>query len=181
MVKKAIMISGNLVQDHEFIYPFYRLLEEDYEIDVCLLGGRPVEGILGTKIPPNKDHPVHLIENCIKKIEEYELLLLPGGAKSMEYLRQDQEVLDFIFKFHKLNKVISSICHAGQLLISAGIVKGMKVSGYYSIKDDINNAGGIYTDEPAVIDKNIVTTAHYKHMGQWMKSTLELVEKYKQI
>ena len=42
-------------------------------------------------------------------------------------------------------------------------------------------AGGIYTDEPAVIDKNIVSTAHYKHMGQWMKSTLELVEKHKQL
>ena len=179
MSKKAIIISGNLVQDHEFIYPFYRLLEAGYQIDVCLLGGKPVEGILGTKIPPNKDHPILLIQDCLKNIDTYDLLLLPGGAKSMEYLRQDKDILDFIFKFHKLNKVISSICHAGQLLISSGIVKGMKISGYYSIKDDINNAGGIYTDEPAVVDKNIVSTAHYKHLGSWMKSTLELVEKYK--
>ena len=179
MAKKALMISGNLVQDHEFIYPFYRLLEAEYELDVCLLGGKPVEGILGTKIPPNKDHPIINIEECSKKIENYDLLLLPGGAKAMEYLRQDEPILDFIANFYKLNKIISSICHGGQLLISAGIAKGNKISGYYSIKDDINNAGGIYTDEPAVVDGNIVSTAHYKHLGAWMKATLELVEKYK--
>ena len=62
------------------------------------------------------------------------------------------------------------------MLISANIVKGKKIAGYYSIKDDINNAGAIYTDEPAVIDGNIVTTAHYKHLGAWMKATLALVE-----
>ena len=177
MQKKSIIISGNLVQDHEFIYPFYRLLEAEYLVDVCLLGGRPVEGILGTKIPPNKDHKVKNIQECSKKINQYDLLLIPGGAKSMEYLRQDKDVLNFISKFNSLNKIISSICHGAQLLISAKIISGKKISGYYSIKDDINNAGGIYTDEPAVVDSNIVTTAHYKHLGQWMKATLELVEK----
>ena len=161
-MKKAIIISGNLVQDHEFIYPFYRLIEAGYDVDVCLLGGNPVEGILGTKIPPNKDHPVLSIDKCLDKIDEYDLLLLPGGAKAMEYLRQDINTLDFISKFFNLKKVIASICHAGQLLISAGIVKGVKVSGYYSIKDDINNAGGIYTDEPAVIDNNIVPFLKWK-------------------
>ena len=54
MSKKAIIISGNLAQDHEFIYPYYRLLEEEFEIDVCLPEGKEVQGILGTKIPPNK-------------------------------------------------------------------------------------------------------------------------------
>ncbi len=171
------MISGNLVQDHEFIYPFYRLLEANFEVDVCLLGGKPVEGILGTKIPPNKDHPVLEIDECLKKINSYDLLVLPGGAKAMEYLRQDETILKFISNFFNEKKIIASICHAGQLLISAKIVNGLKISGYYSIKDDINNAGGIYTDEPAVVDKNIVSTAHYKYLGEWMKATLDLVDK----
>ena len=60
-MSKAIIISGNLAQDHEFIYPYYRLLEEGFEIDVCLLEGKPVQGILGTKIPPNKDQIVKTI------------------------------------------------------------------------------------------------------------------------
>ena len=56
MNKKAIIISGNLAQDHEFIYPFYRLLEDQFTVDVCLNEEKPVKGILGTDIPPNKNH-----------------------------------------------------------------------------------------------------------------------------
>ena len=63
MLKNAIIISGNLVQDHEFIYPYYRLLEEEFKVDVCLLEGKPVQGILGTIIPPNKNQ-------IVKKIDE---------------------------------------------------------------------------------------------------------------
>ena len=60
--KKAWIISGPLAQDHEFIYPFYRMLEEEISLDVCLIGGKPVQGILGTTLPPNKAHPVKDID-----------------------------------------------------------------------------------------------------------------------
>ena len=53
--KKGVIISSNLVQDHEFIYPYYRLLEENILIDVCILEGEFVKGILGTSLPPNKN------------------------------------------------------------------------------------------------------------------------------
>ena len=69
--KKAVIISGALAQDHEFIYPFYRLLEERVNLDVCLIGGKPVQGILGTVLPPNKNHPVKNIDEI--KFEEYDL------------------------------------------------------------------------------------------------------------
>ena len=73
-------------------------------------------------------------------------------------------------------KVIACICSGAQLLISAKVVKGRKIAGYYSMEDDLINAGAIYTDEPSVVDGNIVTTAHYKDLGPWMKATLKLVE-----
>ena len=172
---QSIIISGNLVQDHEFIYPYYRLLEENSAIDVCLLGGKPVQGILGTKIPPNKEQKIKDIDEC--NVSNYNLLIIPGGAKAMEYLRQEKKVLDFIYEFNKQEKVIASICHGAQLLISSKIVKGRKISGYYSVKDDIENAGAIYVDEPAVVDNNVITTSHYKHLGPWMKKTIEIVKK----
>ena len=55
---KALIITSKLVQDHEFIYPYYRLLEEKCELDVCIIGGKPTNGILGTVLPPNKDQNV---------------------------------------------------------------------------------------------------------------------------
>jgi|TARA_B110001452_G_scaffold235230_1_gene213925 protease I len=167
----SIIISGPLAQDHEFIYPYYRLLEAQSKLDVCIIGGKPAKGILGTTLPPNKDHLVKDIDQV--NVKDYDLLVLPGGVKAMEKIRQDERLIKFISNFHKEDKIIACICSGAQLLISAKIVKGKKIAGYYSMKDDILNAGGIYTDEPAVIDGKIITTAHYKDMGPWMAATLQ--------
>ena len=173
-MKKAIIISGNLAQDHEFIYPYYRLLEEEVEIDVCLLEGKPVVGILGTALPPNKNHPVKSIKEV--KVEDYDILVLPGGVKAMEKVRQNNDIIKFITEFDKKKKIIACICSGAQLLISAKIVKGRKIAGYYSMKDDLINAGAEYTDLPAVIDNNIITTAHYKDMGSWMREVIKKIK-----
>ena len=169
-MKKALMLSGNLVQDHEFIYPYYRLLEDGFEVDVALLGGKPVKGILGTSIPPNKDQKIKDVNEV--SIDDYNLLILPGGAKAMEYLRQSRDVLNIVSDFHNKNIVIGSICHGAQLLISAKIVDNKKITGYYSVKDDINNAGATYVDAPVVNDKRIITSPHYKYLGDWMREIL---------
>ncbi len=173
-MKKAIIISGALAQDHEFIYPYYRLLEENMKVDVCLLEGEPVKGILGTTLPPNKDQIIKKIENI--KVEDYNILVLPGGVKAMEKVRQNDKIIKFISNFNKQKKIIACICSGAQLLISAKVVKGRKIAGYYSMKDDLINAGASYTDLPAVIDENIITTAHYKDMGPWMAAALKLVK-----
>ncbi len=89
-------------------------------------------------------------------------------------MRQDKVAIKFIKDFHDGGGVVGSICHAAKLLISANIVQDRKISGYYSLRDDIENAGATYVDEPAVIDENVVTTAHYKDLGPWMAAILKL-------
>ncbi len=174
-MSKAIIISGNLAQDHEFIYPYYRLLEAGFEVDVCLLEGKPVKGFLGTTLPPNKDQKIKSIEQL--KVNDYKILVLPGGVKAMEKVRQNKDIIDFISNFNREKKIIACICSGAQLLISAKVVKDRKIAGYYSMKDDLINAGAIYTDKPAVIDDNIITTAHYKDMGPWMKEVINKITK----
>lgn len=168
--QKAIVVAGKMIQDHEFIYPYYRLHEDNYEVDVAVKGKETVQGQIGAKIVPTKDF-------TDLKVADYDILVIPGGAKAMEYMRQDQDLLKFISDFAASKKTIACICHGAQLLISARVVKGKKIAGYYSIKDDIENAGATYTDLPAVVDGNIVTTAHYKHMGPWMKTAIDLAAK----
>ena len=104
MDKKAIILTGDLAQDHEFIYPFYRLLEENILVDVCLIGGKPVKGILGTNLPPNKTHPVIDIDDA--KPTNYDLLVIPGGVKAMEKIRLNKKLIKFISDFHKLDKLL---------------------------------------------------------------------------
>ena len=169
-MRRAVILAGKFIQDHEYIYPYYRVQEEGYEVDVAVRGKETVQGQIGVKIVPTKDIPE-------LRVGDYDLLILPGGAKAMEYMRQDQELLKFIRDFHLAGKVIASICHGSQLLISAKVVKGNKVSGYYSIKDDLENAGATYVDQPAVVDDRIVSSPHYKYLGPWMKETFAQVEK----
>ena len=174
-MNKAIIISGELAQDHEFIYPYYRLLEANFDVDVCMLEGKAVKGILGTTLPPNKNQTVKTIDQI--KVDDYDLLVIPGGVKAMEKVRQEKKIINFIAKFNEKKKIIACICSGAQLLISAKVVKGRKIAGYYSMEDDLVNAGAIYMDKPAVIDENVITTAHYKDMGPWMREVLKKFNK----
>jgi len=101
-MNKAIIISGSLAQDHEFIYPYYRLLEANFDIDVCMLEGTFVKGFLGTTLPPNKEQKIKLIDDL--KIDEYKVLVLPGGVKAMEKVRQEKKIIDFITEFNNKKK-----------------------------------------------------------------------------
>src|SRR4051812_29552494 len=108
-MKPALIITGKNVQDHEFIYPFYRLQEDGFKVDVATDGKTEVIGQLGAaRVVPTLD---------IKDLNpaDFQVLVLPGGAKCMEYIRQDRRIVDFISKFHASGKVIGSICHAAQL------------------------------------------------------------------
>ena len=117
---KALIITSQLVQDHEFIYPFYRLKEEGFEVDVYNQSNTIVKGFFGTKIPPQKDDNIVSLQNL--NIDDYELLVLPGGVKSMEVLRLDELAIEAVKKFNDKNKLIAAICSGTMMLISADIL-----------------------------------------------------------
>lgn len=133
---KAVIIVGPRFQDHEYIYPFYRIQEAGFDLDVATTGGVEVLGDFGTKATPTMD-----TKDLPGSASKYDLVFLPGGAKSLEKIRQDKDALVFIKEYVETGKILGSVCHGTQLLISAGVVRGKKVTGYYSIADDINNAG----------------------------------------
>jgi putative intracellular protease/amidase len=80
----------------------------------------------------------------------------------------------------KTNALSSAIKQAFGVFISSKIVKGRKISGYYSLEDDVNNAGAIYSRDPVVVDKNIISSPHYDFMGEWMEEALVQHKKWKQ-
>lgn len=168
---KAVIITYSNFQDQEVIYPYYRLVGEN--IDTKIVSDKKDEynrtyGIFGVNVPCHI-----LIEDFIPNVDDYDLLVLPGGVKSLEKLRQNHKIINFIREWNKSGKLIASICHGAQLLISANATSGRKISGYYSIKDDITNSGAVYVNEPVVIDENIVSCPHYDHMGIWMETVIK--------
>ena len=173
MVKKALIMTWDGHSDQELQYAYYRLKEDEFQVDIMSNSVGDTIGVNGLKLKSDYNY-FSLQENFNKFMDFYDLLILPGGVKAMEKLRQEKNAILFIREWFLKNKVIGSICHGAQLLISAGICKGLQISGYYSIKDDIQNAGAAYIDKPSVVSGGIVSTAHYCNLGPWMKAVLSV-------
>jgi protease I len=174
---RALIITWENFQDQELVYPFYRLKEETDKVVVMSNVIGKFFGIMGSNMTShalvNELNHKDVVDNCL---EEFDILILPGGVKALEKLRQEKQVISFISEWNKRGKVIASTCHGAQLMISAKIVEGREISGYYSLEDDINNAGAKYVNAPVVVDGNIVSSPHYDHMGIWMKTAIDMVK-----
>lgn len=94
------------------------------------------------------------------KVSDYDAVFIPGGAWNPDNLRNDKDVIKFIQDFNKSGKLIAAICHAPVVLVSADIIKGRKLTGYWNIQVDLKNAGGIVLEQPVVTDGNLITSRH---------------------
>ena len=104
--------------------------------------------------------------------EDFDAIIIPGGYAS-ERMRLHQSMVDLIRKAHDLGKVVAAICHGPQLLISADIVRGRRVTSWPSVAVDLKNAGADWTDEPLVQDGNLITSRKPADLPRFNKAILE--------
>jgi protease I len=90
--------------------------------------------------------------------DDFDALVLPGGLKNPDTLRQDAGAVDFVRAFFAAGKPIGAICHGPWLLVEADVVRGRRVTSYPSIRTDLRNAGADWVDEAVVVDKGLVTS-----------------------
>jgi deglycase len=106
--------------------------------------------------------------------DDFDALMLPGGALNTDFLRMIPKAQDFVRQFDSGGKPIAFICHAPWLLVSAGLVKGRKLTSYHTIQDDIRNAGGNWVDQEMVRDGNWVTSRSPKDLGAFNPAMVSL-------
>jgi protease I len=106
------------------------------------------------------------------KAADFDCVILPGGFESPDRLRIRPEVLRFVREMTEAGKLVAAICHGPWILISAGVVKGRKVTGYMSIADDLRNAGAVYSEQDLIVDGNLISAPHYKNNGDFMKAVI---------
>ena len=125
--------------------------------DTTLAAPQPVEVQAMRHDEKSETFPV---DNTIDRLDpnEFDAVLLPGGALNADKLRMDQHARDFVRAMDQQGKPIAAICHAPWLLVSAGLVKGRILTSYYTLQDDIRNAGGEWIDQPVVLDGNFITS-----------------------
>jgi protease I len=109
-------------------------------------------------------------------IADFDALVLPGGQINPDKLRVEDEALRIVREFVSSGKVVAAICHAPWLLVEADAVKGRKVTSFKSIKTDVVNAGGIWSDEAVVTDKGIITSRNPDDLQPFVAKIVEEVE-----
>jgi protease I len=108
------------------------------------------------------------------KPDEYDAVLLPGGALNADVLRMEDKVRSFLQKIQEAGKPIAAICHAPWELVSAGLVKGRTLTSFYTVQDDIRNAGGNWVDREVVVDENWVTSRKPDDLNAFNREMLGL-------
>ena len=106
--------------------------------------------------------------------EDFDAVLLPGGVANADKLRMDENARKFVRFMDRSNRPIAVICHGPWLLVSAGLVKGRHVTSYYTLQDDIRNAGGRWSDEEVVRDKNWVSSRKPDDIPVFSKTMVQL-------
>jgi protease I len=106
--------------------------------------------------------------------DDFDALLLPGGALNADALRVERKAQDFVRDFDREGKPIAVICHGPWLLVSAGLVKGRKLTSYHTIQDDLVNAGAEWVDSEAVVDGNWVSSRQPSDIPKFNEKMREL-------
>ena len=165
MGKRSVILVGQNFQDEEFVYPYYRLLEEGYTVEVATPTGENMHGKYG--VPARATMSINGLD-----VNNFDLVILPGGFESPDRLRIFREVTDFVKGMNDSGKLVAAICHGPWICISAGIMNGRKATAFMSIKDDVKNSGAEYVDENVVIDGNLITSPHYRNNGDFMRAVI---------
>lgn len=166
-MKKILMITGRDYDDSEVLYPYYRLLEDGYVVDVASAEKGEVLGKYHFVIQANLQ-----FEEVNPK--EYAGLIIPGG-KAPEKLRLIESAKKIVREFESQQKPIAAICHGQQILISADVLAGKEATCYPGICDDLKNAGAIYLDAPVVVCGNLVTSRRPNDLPCFMKAFISLL------
>lgn len=168
MQKMLLTFVDDLYEDLELWYPRIRLEEAGYGMDVASMVPGTFKGKHGYPAASTR-----LIPDA--KSTDYRGVLVPGGFMP-DKLRRVPEVLQLTREFFEQGKLVAFICHGGWIPVSAGILNGRRVTGSRGIKDDLENAGGIWVDEPVVVDGNLISSRTPRDLAPFARAMVGFLE-----
>lgn len=155
--KKVAVLVDNYFEEAEFTGPIDALKEAGAQVEV--IAAEPENGKVQGLNHVDKGNKFSIdktLEDA--NIEDYDALVLPGGAVNADHLRMQDKAREWARRMTEVGKPLAVICHAPWVLASAGLAKGRKLTSYFTIQDDLRDAGADWVDEEVVIDGNIITS-----------------------
>jgi protease I len=148
---RFLIFVGDDYEDLELWYPKLRLIEAGAQVVVA--GPEAKKSYRGKNgYPCVSDAAINAMQDA-----DFTGLVVPGGFMP-DKLRRDPKVLSLVQGFAMSNKLVAAVCHGGWIPISAGVYKGVRVTGSLGIKDDLVNAGALWEDAPVVVDRHFVSS-----------------------
>lgn len=175
-MKRIAILATNGFEESELKSPKEAMENEGFKVDIV----SPENGEIKAWANGNWSNSYKVDRNLKDvKADEYNALVLPGGVINPDKLRRNDDALMFVRDFFKMKKPVAAICHAPWTLISAGVVKGRKMTSFNSIKDDLINAGANWVDQEVVVDEGFVTSRNPKDLPAFNSKLIEEIKEGK--
>ena len=165
--KRIAVLAEADFEDSELIEPMRALKDAGARVLIVGSGSqetyRGKRGTVTVKVDTTADKV---------KAEDFDAVIVPGGYAA-DKMRLHQPMIDLVRKAHDLGKVVAAICHGPQLLISAEIVRGRRITSWPSIAVDLRNAGADWVDAPVVQDRNLITSRKPADLPRFNKAIIK--------
>lgn len=162
------LLAEDLYEEMELWYPYYRLQEAGATVTIVGTGRSPsFAGKHGITVTPDKK-----IDDVSSN--QFDAVVIPGGY-APDMMRRSQPMVAFVKEMSEAGKPIAAICHAGWMLVSAGILDGRRATSFFSIRDDMGAAGAEYLDEPVVVDGNLITSRKPADLPAFMPPLIDAI------
>jgi protease I len=156
------MLATNGYEDSELTEPRRALVDSGVAVVLAAPDRRPIAGTVydadaGMTRASSLSLDPDLTLGEVRE-NDYDALVLPGGVTNPDTLRLNADAVRIVRHFMDSGKVVAAICHAPWLLVEADVLRGRRVTGWYSIRTDMTNAGAEVLDQPVVVDGNLITS-----------------------
>lgn len=166
--QRLLMFVDEIYEDLELWYPKLRMQEAGAAVIVA----GPDSGV---KYRGKHGYPcVSDVSIASVNAEEFHGLIIPGGF-SPDKLRRDPLVKELTRHFAREGQLVAAICHGGWIPISAGVYRGVRVTGSPGIKDDLENAGALWEDAPVVVDRHFVSSRKPDDLPEFCEGILQVM------
>jgi protease I len=152
----VLMIAADGFETVELFEPRKALEAAGVKVSLASIKRDPIQGMKGDINQAETATPDLTLEEV--EVDDYDALVLPGGVANPDKLRVEERAVEIVQQFMDDDRIVAAICHAPWLLAEADVIDGRRLTGFVSIRTDLENAGGDVVDEEVVVDGNLITS-----------------------
>ena len=178
---KILILTGDAAESLEVMYPYQRLLEEGYDVDIAAPSKKKLHFVVHDFEPgfdTYTEKPGYSWDAALAFADvdpaAYAALVIPGG-RAPEYIRNDPDFVRIVRHFFDEDRPVAQICHAGLGLAAAGVLGGKRTAAYPAIAPDVEKAGATFVDSEAVVDGAMVSARAWPDHPAWMREFVKIL------